>query len=364
MAKNKFAAIVVAAGYSSRMHDFKPLLKFGGKTAIRTVIETLKLSGVNDIITVLGHRSEELEKSIGDCNVKCVYNENYPKGMYTSVVRGVEEVGTHISAFFIWPVDIPLIKEHTIINLMEKYNEKNQGIIHPSFDGKRGHPPLIDYKYAQAIILGDGEGGLKRLLDRYENDSYNLPLWDQAILMDMDTEEDYRKLLSYYNYRVPNEKECYELLKFYKVPDKIIKHSLKVAEVSLELYESMDNKAKNIDVGLLRAAALLHDIARMEKNHAEKGAEIIQSLGYSRLAHPISTHMDIAVDDEKDITEGEILYLADKLVKEDKILPLESRMQMQMELFKGDEFVLNKIEQRYDMAKKIMLKIKKTSGEK
>lgn len=63
-------------------------------------------------------------------------------------------------------------------------------------------------------------------------------------------------------------------------------------------------------------------------------------MGYEEVAYIISTHMDIAVDEQERITENEILYLADKLVREDKIVPLEIRLQQHMELYRGDTEVL------------------------
>ncbi len=360
---NNFAAIVVSAGYSSRMHDFKPLLQFGERPALTNIIRVLKTSGVKDIVVVIGHRGDELKNKIQETGIRYVYNENYPQGMYSSVVKGVKEIDGEAPAFFLWPVDIPLIKEETIRLLMKEFKEKNKGIIHPTFDGKRGHPPLIHSKYIKAITEGDGAGGLKRILEQYEDDALDLPLWDEAILMDMDTKEDYNNLLEYFHREAPSRQECLEILKFYKLPENIIRHSLKVSEISLKLLESLGDKGDHIDKNILEAAALLHDIARLEKNHDKKGARMVERLGYSKLAGPISTHIDISVDRNEKITEAELLYLADKLVKEDQLMPLDVRLGEQKKAYMDKPMVLAKIEERYQMAGRIMDKIKKANGD-
>lgn len=364
MKSKNISAIIVSAGYSSRMHNFKPFLEFGRYTAVERIINTLKNSGINDIILVVGHRGEEVIKKVKDYGVTCVFNENYPRGMYSSVLKGIEALGSHVTAFFICPVDIPLVKEYSINCMKKQYVESNKGIVYPNFCGKRGHPPLIDSKYIDAILSGDGEGGLKRLLQGYEDDSLDIRVCDEAILMDMDTEEDYQNLLKYFYTEAPNRRECYEILDIHKVSSNIIRHSSKVAKVSLELLDNLKDNGYHLKRGVLEAAALLHDIARKEKNHAQKAAKILTEMGYEEVAYIISTHMDITVDEQERITENEILYLADKLVREDKIVPLEIRLQQHMELYRGDTEVLAKIENRYDMAKKIIEKIKEINGEK
>ncbi|KZL89525.1 DVU_1551 family NTP transferase [Clostridium magnum] len=360
MKKNNFAAIILSAGYSSRMGDFKPLLKFQEYTAVETVINTFKASGINNIIVVVGYRGKEIIELLKDSGVKCIENENFSQGMYSSILKALEGMGEQVSAFFLLPVDIPLVKKHTIEILKDKYLECNKGIVYPIFNGKKGHPPLIDIKYKDIIIKGSGVGGLKNILNEFAEDSISIPVFDKASIMDMDCKEDYIKLLKYNNLSAPDREECYCILNGYKVSNNIIKHCNKVAQVALSILNELNRNGYNFNENVMEAAALLHDIARKSKNHAKVGQEILASLGYGYIGDIVATHMDIKVDEKEDITENEILFLADKLTKEDKFISLESRMSSC--LSNNDSQASSEIIRRFSEAKKIMEKVEKILG--
>jgi molybdenum cofactor cytidylyltransferase len=361
MKNGRVAAIIVSAGYSSRMGSFKPFLKFGEYTAIETVINTFKSAGVEDIILVAGYRGNDLIEKYKNTGVICVLNKDYSKGMYSSIMEGIKALDEKIEAFFVHPVDIPLMKKYTLDRMKDKFFENGKGIIYPTFLGKMGHPPLIDCRYKQSILSSDGEGGLKRVLEKFSGDSICVPIFDEAILMDMDTKEDYENLLSYFYLKAPNWNECYALLNEYNVPDKVIKHSAKVAGVSMDLMNCISRPGYyKLNSAAIEAAALLHDIAKGEKNHALKGAEILKEIGYENVGYIISTHIDIEIDENADITENEILYLADKLVKEDTVVSLADRRCQCLSEYSDNFEASEKIKSRYDTAEKIIKKIEKS----
>lgn len=362
MKKNNYAAIILSGGYSSRMGDFKPLLKFGEYTAVEKVINTFKASGINNIIVIVGHRGKEIIELLKDSGVRCIENEKFSQGMYSSVLKGLEVIEEEVDAFFIIPVDIPLVKKHTIEILKSKYLEYDKGIIYPTFNDKKGHPPLIDCKYKDIIMKGPEEGGLKNILNRFTEDSMNVPVLDKATIMDMDCKEDYIKLLKYYNQSAPDRDECYCILNEYKVPDNIVKHCNKVSQVALNILKKLNKSGYNFNENTMEAAALLHDIARTSKNHAIVGKDLLTSLGYEHIGNIVSTHMDIKAEEKEDITENEILYLADKLTKEDRVITLEDRISSC--LLNNDLEASDKIRERFSEAAKIMRKVERTIGKK
>lgn len=356
------AAIIVSGGYSSRMGSFKPFLKFGEKSAIETVIDTYESAGVKDVIVIAGHKGDEVAEKLKGSGVVCVQNENYAEGMFTSVVKGIKALDTGVSAFFMQPVDIPLVKSHTIETLGNRYQECGKGIIYPEFRRKAGHPPLIDCRYCEAILNSDGEGGLKRVLAAYEEDSICVPVSDKAVLMDMDTKKDYEMLLEYYHAAAPDLEECFSILEIQGVPDDIVRHCRKVMEVSLEIHYGLGNAGLGLNVHILKAAALLHDMAKSEKNHARAGGELLQKMGYGQVGSVIGSHTDIEVDEKSRITESEILYLADKLVKEDRRISIEDRFGNSLDKYRDNPEAVRKIESRSNAAYKIIKKIETATG--
>ena len=362
MEKNKLGAIIISAGYSSRMGDFKPLLKFGECTAVEMIINTFKASKIDDIVVIVGHRQNEVIDVIKNLGVKWIKNEDYSKGMFSSIVKGMEVLQEDVKGFFMNPVDIPLIKTHTVNMLKDKYMESGKGIIYPKFNGKSGHPPFIDCKYRSEIMKSDGEGGLKRILQKFDNDSIRISVPDQGILMDMDIKEDYKKLLEYFYLGAPNLEECYCILDLYGVPCNIRRHSDKVSEIALNILNKLNSKEYNFNKDIMLAAGLLHDLARKEKNHAKEGAKILSDLGYPNVGKIIATHMDIEVNEEDNITEGELLYLADKVVQEDELVGLEKRFSEYSLKFSNNPEALNKVRKRFGEARKIEKKIKSVLG--
>ncbi|MGB3211450.1 MAG: nucleotidyltransferase family protein [Desulforhopalus sp.] len=191
MKKLRVAAIVPAAGLSSRMHAFKPLVTIAGKTIIEHVMELFKTTGIDDIVVVVGHRSEELIPVVEAASCRYVINVNYRDGMFSSIQEGVRELSDTCDAFFLLPVDIPLVRPNSIRQLLDAFARDGSSLLcYPQFQSRRGHPPLIDSSLANRILAYDGQDGLRGLLARYENQAIVVPVEDPFILLDADTRED------------------------------------------------------------------------------------------------------------------------------------------------------------------------------
>lgn len=364
MSCDDFAGIILSAGYSSRMGDFKPLLKFGEYTSIEVAVNTFIASGIHNVIVVTGYRGSEVRKVLKNFTVQCIENRYYSQGMYSSIVEAVKTLDSRVRAFFILPVDIPLVKANTLRLLKSKYTTCNKGIFYPTFMGKRGHPPLIDCKYKNEIENWNGDGGLRGLLSRFEDDSIYIPVFDKGSVMDMDTKEDYLGLLKYFNSKAPNKEECYCILNDYNVSDGIIRHCKKVSQVCNYILKELNKKGYNFNEDILEAAALLHDISRESKSHAKVGANILKELGYERVGNLIGTHMDIEVNENDEINENEILYLSDKLVEEDRCVLLKERFDRSFLKYNNNLEAQRKMKKRLRDAEKIVNKVENAVGKK
>ncbi len=108
------AAIVLAAGRSSRMGDFKPLLPFDGGTLIGHVVASLRAAGVTRIHVVTGFNAEALAPEIDRLGVTRAQNADFDRGMLSSVQAGVASLPAETEAFLLMPVDMPLVRASTI----------------------------------------------------------------------------------------------------------------------------------------------------------------------------------------------------------------------------------------------------------
>jgi molybdenum cofactor cytidylyltransferase len=189
-----YAALILAAGLSSRMKQFKPLLSIGSETITSRLISTF-LSSEVEVYLVIGHRGNELKKSVQNLDITIIENKEYEKGMFSSIQAGVRALKPGYKAFFVSPVDIPLVRAFTIRQLIAAYDMHPGKIYYPIFGGKRGHPPLIPMTLAPAIEKWDSEGGLRALLEGYKEIALEIEVPDKYILIDIDTIEDYKELV-------------------------------------------------------------------------------------------------------------------------------------------------------------------------
>jgi molybdenum cofactor cytidylyltransferase len=188
---SKIYAIILAAGESKRMKVPKMLLPFNGKPMLEKVIENVTGSEVFRTLVVLGSYRDEILKSISHLTISHCYNENYRKGMLSSVQCGFVNLPPDTDAVLVFPGDQPFIEADVINQIIGAYRETGKGIVIPVFRKKRGHPLLIDYKYRDAVAkLSDNEG-LRFLADMFKEDVLEVKTKSPGILKDFDTKEDY-----------------------------------------------------------------------------------------------------------------------------------------------------------------------------
>ncbi len=128
-------------------------------------------------------------------NVEIVYNENYKKGMFSSLKKGLSRV-PHGNAFMINPVDCPVVKKETYKDLLAKWRKKPEKIHIPSFDGRRGHPAIYPARLVEEILKSPDNlpGGLKFFLEREKEIISYVDTKDKGVIMDVDTPADYEKM--------------------------------------------------------------------------------------------------------------------------------------------------------------------------
>ena len=187
----KIWAIILAAGASTRMNRQKLLLPFNGKTIIETVVENVARSVSSNILVVLGSHREQIRKQIVNYNVKFCVNENYLDGMLSSVICGFRTLPEEAKAALIFLADQPQIPSPVTDLVIETWQKSGKGIVIPTFNGRRGHPVLIETRYKTEIEKLDPEKGLRVLAEKFKNDVYEVECNLPEILRDIDTPEDY-----------------------------------------------------------------------------------------------------------------------------------------------------------------------------
>lgn len=191
----RIEAILLAAGYSSRMGRLKPLLPIGGTTVIRRQAEVL--AGLCDrTIVVTGYRGSEVEAHLSGSQVTAIRNPAFAEGMFTSVKAGIMALDHDTDAFLILPVDYPLVTRKLIGDLIEEFLRTRVPVIYPSFSMRKGHPPVISSACIPEILAYQGDMGLKGALKPFDSDAAYFTAGDETCIIDMDTPEDYERVLA------------------------------------------------------------------------------------------------------------------------------------------------------------------------
>ena len=198
MSIEQTGAVIVAAGMSSRMHSFKPMLPLAGATVIRTLIGTLQKAGVEPIIVVTGRNGKALTEHIEDMGVETIKNENYATtDMFYSACMGLRQISGRCERIFFLPGDVPLFSHYSIAAMGEYMDQYPCDILIPAYNGKQGHPVLLTSKALDFLTTYQGEGGLKGAINAYTGKKMVIALPDQGLIMDADNPEDYRRLEEY-----------------------------------------------------------------------------------------------------------------------------------------------------------------------
>jgi len=186
-------AILLAAGRSQRMGAFKPLLPFGETNVIRNCIQNLHQAGVEDIVLVLGHRAKDLQQSLEDLRLRFALNPDPSSEMGASIACGVRELLPETKAALIALTDQPAVPPDVIRAIVSEWTSGERLVI-PEFQGRGGHPVLVDLRFREELLNLDSSGGLRFFLKAHRQQVRRLPVNTPFIARDMDTWDDYRSL--------------------------------------------------------------------------------------------------------------------------------------------------------------------------
>lgn len=201
MDKN-YSAVLLAAGLSSRMNEWKPGIVLNGSPILFYSLKTLS-EVCSEIVVVGGYNFEKLYELVNSfthdkpVEIKCVENKDYKSGMFSSIKKGIENLkGENI---FISLSDMPFVKHDTYKKLitLKEVSETDTDIISPAVinlntvNFQRGHPVLISRNVKERILNQNGDIVLSSLLQEFTRTDCIVN--DEWINFDIDTEEDLEK---------------------------------------------------------------------------------------------------------------------------------------------------------------------------
>ncbi len=193
-------AVVPAAGHSRRMGRPKLLLPLAGRTIIARMLSILKRREIAATVVVVRPDDEPLRAAVAECGAIPLQPDVPPPEMRQSVEEALRYLERQFhprpeDAWLLAPADHPLLDPAVMDRLISVWRHSPGKIVVPACRGKRGHPTLFPFRLAPEVFELPADEGLNSLLRRHAAEIEQVELDSRAVIADLDTPEDYARLL-------------------------------------------------------------------------------------------------------------------------------------------------------------------------
>jgi CTP:molybdopterin cytidylyltransferase MocA len=384
-------------------------MPLNGFAMIRMTVQAALDGGVAISCVVTGRESERISEVLREvranaaCSqVKVVHNRDFATtDMLHSIKIGiralldVENDETSVDALFVLPGDIPAVSPRTFGLLRDCAKRTAASVIHPSYKGKRGHPLLLKRECFDPILTFNGEGGLKGAIGDLRAE--NLDVTDEGIALDADNSEAFEWLSAYARATKGLALEVTDaLLASFETPQHIREHGRAVGALAARMARHLNSRGFGLDSELCRSAGELHDMNRLQKHHAKVAAEHLRARGYEAVAKVVGDHHTMTGDSDDPreprstsvgyrdarstghtgrdapstgyttstgYSESLIVFLADKLVKETRLVTLDERYAPALERFPETTAVGRRIRLDREICREVLRRYTESTGD-
>ncbi len=175
------------------MGTVKQLLRLGNKAVIRHCVDTLAAAGIGQIVVVCGAGHDACAAELIGTGARIVWNKTKGGQMADSVRIGMRAVDETCPAVLVCLADHPLVSCNTYRAIVDAHKQSPERIIIPAFEGRRGHPTLFPFSVISDIFF---LGSLRDLIRDEGDRVLVVDVPDEGVVLDMDTEEDYRAVVA------------------------------------------------------------------------------------------------------------------------------------------------------------------------
>ena len=186
--------IILASGFSQRMHTEKLLLTVKGIPVLERVIQASALSRLDRVILV--YQKNEIKELGKKYNIVTVFNHNANEGQSAAIKKGIQAASPESDAFMFLVGDQPFLDFYTINTLIDTFLQHEIPIVVPVYNGRRGNPAIFSSKLKGELLKIKGDCGGKTIINQMEEFALFLPIENSFVGIDIDTREDYERVKS------------------------------------------------------------------------------------------------------------------------------------------------------------------------
>ena len=189
------AALILAAGESSRMGRDKATLGYGSSTFLETIVKALGAAGLERVAVVLGHHAEEIRQAMNLGAAEVVINRNYRRGQTSSLQAGLKALKRPgLEAVVVCLADHPAVSSETLRRLVDSFRESRAPVVIPTYQGRRGHPVVMARELFEELDSLGPDAGANTVVRKYHGATQFVEVNDPGVLLDIDDPESYRRL--------------------------------------------------------------------------------------------------------------------------------------------------------------------------
>ena len=184
------AAIILAAGRSTRMGSNKLLEELDGKALVRHVADAALGSIARSVWVVTGHEGESVRARLDGLGIRFVHNPDFALGLSTSLKAGVMALPAEAKGVVVLLGDMPRVTSEVINSVIQAFEAQPQAIAAvPVYQGEWGNPVLLSRSLFGAVAALQGDAGARKLLNGRAGEVLEVPVSNDAVLIDLDTPE-------------------------------------------------------------------------------------------------------------------------------------------------------------------------------
>jgi molybdenum cofactor cytidylyltransferase len=189
------AAIVLAAGSSTRMGANKLLFTLDGEPLVRRAARHGVTAGLDPVIVVLGHEAELVRLALVGVACRCVVNEGHTAGVNSSLKRGLAALPSDADALVVMLADMPCVTSEMLAALVARYRAGTAPLVISEYGGVNAPPMLYHRDLFEELRVMEGEGCGRQVVKRHRQDA-DVVSWEAAALTDVDVPADFQRVRS------------------------------------------------------------------------------------------------------------------------------------------------------------------------
>jgi molybdenum cofactor cytidylyltransferase len=170
-----------------------------GRPFVTRIVHTLREAGIVEVVVVTGRDHDALVEvlSRGPSAPLIAHNPAPSRGQLSSLLIGMDAVVREdTDAILVTLVDVPMVAVSTVARVVTAWKGRRAPIVRPAIGTRHGHPVIFDRALFNELRHAPIDAGAKSVVRTHERDLLNVPVDDEGCLIDLDTPDDYRKLIS------------------------------------------------------------------------------------------------------------------------------------------------------------------------